>query len=112
MAKSSTKTYARMTLEALSLLADAIKTARREKGIRAQELAERAGISRGLLQRIERGDPGCSIGAVFEVATILGIPLFHPDPETRALHHQQLQQWLTLLPKDVRKKRIQVDDRF
>ena len=59
-----------MTIEALTLLADAIKVARREKGMRTQELAERAGISRGLLQRIEQGDAGCSIGAVFEVATI------------------------------------------
>lgn len=28
----------------------------------AQEVAERAGISRGLLQRIEKGDPKCALG--------------------------------------------------
>ena len=36
--------------------------------ITTQELSERAGISRGLLRRIENGDPAC-IG--FEVATLL-----------------------------------------
>jgi len=39
-------------------------------------LASRAGISRALLRRIERGDPSCSIGVVFEVATIGGSSLF------------------------------------
>lgn len=112
MPKNNTKPYARMTIEALALLADAIKVARREKGMRTQELAERAGISRGLLQRIEQGDAGCSIGAAFEVATILGVPLFHADQDTLTLHHGHLQQRLALLPKDVRKKRIAVDDNF
>jgi hypothetical protein len=36
-----------------------------------------------LLARIEKGDPGCSIGSVFEVATICGVPLF--DQEQRQL---------------------------
>ena len=34
------------------------------------DLASRAGISRAMLRRIGRGDPGRSIGVVFEVATI------------------------------------------
>jgi DNA-binding CsgD family transcriptional regulator len=38
-------------------------------------VTDRAGISRGLLRRIETGDPGCTIGAVFEVATIVGVRL-------------------------------------
>ena len=32
--------------------------------ITAQELADRAGISRGMLQRIEKGNLKCEIGAV------------------------------------------------
>lgn len=45
----------------------------------AQEVADRAGISRGLLQRIEKGDPKCELGATFEVATILGITHFDAE---------------------------------
>ena len=52
------------------------------------DLASRAGISRALLQRIERGDPGCSIGVVVEVATIGGLSLF--DQRQRQLPFQGL----------------------
>jgi hypothetical protein len=38
----------------------------------AGQLAERAGLSRGLIYRIEKGDLGCAIGAVFEAAAIAG----------------------------------------
>jgi DNA-binding XRE family transcriptional regulator len=41
--------------EAVALLACLIRTARKKK-LTAQELADRAGISRGMLQRIEKGD--------------------------------------------------------
>lgn len=34
------------------------------------ELSGRAGISRRTLQKIERGDPKCEIGLVFEVANL------------------------------------------
>ena len=64
------------TGEALGLLADRIRAARLERRIPAREIAERAGISRDLLSRIERADPACGIGVVFEVATLLGVELF------------------------------------
>ena len=38
--------------------------ARVERELTIAEVAERAGISRGLVHRIEHGDMGCSVGAV------------------------------------------------
>ena len=66
-----------------------IREARNERKFTAQELADRAGISRGLLQRIEKGNLKCEIGAVFEVATIVGIKLFEADGGalTKQLRH-------------------------
>ena len=61
------------------LLGALIREARNERKFTAQELADRAGISRGLLQRIEKGNLKCEIGAVFEVAAIVGIKLFEAD---------------------------------
>ncbi len=55
-------------------MAALIKTTRIERKITTAKLAERADISRGLLYRIENGDPSCSVDIVFEVASILGIP--------------------------------------
>lgn len=40
------------------------------------------------IQKIERGDPTVAIGTVFEAATLLGVPLFHPDAERRRIEVQ------------------------
>lgn len=42
------------------------------QSLKAEELAERSGISRSTLQKIERGDSGVSIGAVMSVMQALG----------------------------------------
>lgn len=42
-------------------------------------LSKRAGISRRTLQKIERGDPKCEIGLVFEVANLVGVNLRSPQ---------------------------------
>jgi transcriptional regulator with XRE-family HTH domain len=89
-----------------------VRTARTEQGMTAQELAERAGISRGLLQRIEKGDLKCEIGAVFEVAAIVGVRLFDANETALAHHIQRIEEKLTLLPKSVRTKARAIDDDF
>jgi transcriptional regulator with XRE-family HTH domain len=112
MAKSTNRVASRYTQDALALLAAMIREARLERKMPARELAERAGISRGLLQRIEKGDPNCGIGVVFEVAHLLGITLFECD--SRALSHllTQKKEKLSLLPKAARKPLRDVDDDF
>ena len=77
-----------------------------------QEVADRAGISRGLLQRIEKGNPKCEIGVVFEVATIVGLKLFDADRSTLEKHLHRTEQELELLPKSVRHKTKMVHDDF
>lgn len=58
----------------------------------------RVGVSRGVIQHVEAGEPGTSIGTAFEAAVILGIPLFDvPTSQLRALYRQK-QQVNTLLP--------------
>lgn len=112
MAKKENKVYARYTLKALELMAKQIRTTRIERGITTQDLADRADISRGLLRRIEGADPACSIGVVFEVASILGIPLFHADYNQLAIENKIIDDKLLLLPSEVRRRKIAVDDAF
>ena len=112
MTKRNKRTYSRYSLDALTLLGGLIRAARKERKLTAQELADRAGISRGLLQRIEKGDVKCEIGAVFEVATIVGVALFEADETSLARHLRQTEDKLALLPKTVRKKTKVVDDDF
>lgn len=112
MPKSITRTYSRYSRDATALLGGLIREARIERKLTAQEVADRAGISRGLLQRIEKGDLKCEIGAVFEVATILGIKLFDAEETTLSRHLHQTRDKLALLPKSVRKKSRPVRDDF
>lgn len=107
---TSNRRYSRSTLEALALLGRLIRAARIERGWSAQEVAERAGISRPLLQRIEKGDPRSGIGAAFEAATLVGIPLFEQEPGRLGRYLAEQDAKLRLLPKAVRKKRAIVDD--
>jgi transcriptional regulator with XRE-family HTH domain len=112
MPKSITRTYSRYSRDATALLGSLIRAARKERKLTAQELAERAGISRGMLQRIEKGDLKCEIGAVFEVATIVGVKLFDADENTMARRLRQTRDKLALLPKSVRKRVKTVRDDF
>ncbi|ABA59375.1 transcriptional regulator, XRE family [Nitrosococcus oceani ATCC 19707] len=112
MPKSIVRTYSRYTRDASALLGGLIRTARKERRLTMQEIADRAGISRGLLQRIEKGDLKCEIGAVFEVATIVGIKLFEADETTLTKHLRRTEDKLALLPKSIRKKSKTVRDDF
>ena len=112
MVKPISRPYSQYSLDALELLGQLVREARLAKAMTTTELASRAGVSRALLQRIEGGDPGCSIGVVFEVAAICGVPLF--DQEQRqlttylALHREKM----ALLPKAVRTRVKGVKDDF
>ncbi len=89
-----------------------MRETRLNKALTTADLAARAGISRALLQRIERRDPGCSIGAVFEVATICGVPLFFQDQRQLITHLARHREKMALLPKAVRVRMKGVKDDF
>ena len=110
MPKPIIRTYSRHTRDATALLGGLIRAARKERRLTAQELADRAGISRGLLQRIEKGDLKCAIGAAFEAAGIVGVKLFDADQTTLTRHLSQTKDKLALLPKSVRRKSRLVHD--
>lgn len=112
MSKSTPRPTSRYAAEAVTYLGRLIRQGRIERKETAAELAERAGISRGLLRRIETGDPGCSVGVVFETATLVGIRLFDLDRERLAASNESLAYTLTLLPRSVQPTRREVKDDF
>ena len=112
MPKSITRTYSRYSRDATALLGALIREARKERKLTTQQAADRAGISRGLLQRIEKGDLKCEIGAMFEVATIVGVKLFDANEAMLSKHLNQTNDKLALLPKSIRKKSKAVRDDF
>lgn len=112
MLKLSARAHSRQAIEALELLGNLIRLSRLDRRMTAADLAERAGISRPLLRRIEHGDPGCSVGAVFEVAVIVGVPLFEAEPERVTLTIGETRKRLVLMPKAARRTGKPVDDDF
>lgn len=112
MTKPTLRPYSRHSRDAIALLGQQIRRARIEKKMTVGDLAERAGVSRGLVQRIERGDPGCGIGPVFEAAAIVGIRLFDAGPAALSRMAEDAKQELTLLPRAVRPAKIETNDGF
>ena len=110
--KSATRAYSRYSRDAAALLGALICEAHNDSNLTAQELADRAGISRDLVQRIEKGNLKCEIGAVFEVVTIVGVKLFDVNKSGLMRYLCQTKEKLALLPKSVLKKSKTVRDDF
>jgi transcriptional regulator with XRE-family HTH domain len=98
--------------DAAVLLGQLIRKARIDRKMTAEELAARAGLSRGLLRRIENGDLGCTLGAVFEAAAIAGVRLFDADEPALTSAIESNTAMMTLMPKSVRTSRVKLDDDF
>ncbi|WP_065754395.1 helix-turn-helix transcriptional regulator [Bradyrhizobium paxllaeri] len=98
--------------DAVVLLGQLIRKARIERKLKAVDVTDRVGISRGLLRRIETGDPGCTIGVAFEVAALVGVRLFDTDQAALTKAVETNRELMTLLPKSVRSSRVEVADDF
>ena len=57
----------------LSVLGENIKLARKRRKLSGIQVAERAGIDRGTLREVERGNPRVSMGAYFNVLRTLNL---------------------------------------
>ncbi|MFM2043072.1 MAG: hypothetical protein RLY86_1648 [Pseudomonadota bacterium] len=109
---ADSRIYSRATTGAAKLLGAQVRLARRERRWSEADLAERIGVSRATLRKIERGDPGVTLGLAFEACAIVGVPLFGAeDAGTQALHSRHIADKLALLPKRIRKTRP-VSDEF
>ncbi len=106
------RTYSKYALETVTLLGEQIKLGRKQRKWSEKNLAERAGISRATLQKIESGKMSCAIGLVFEVATLVGINLFEQERLPLSRHIEQTRDKIALLPKRIRVKTKAVHDDF
>lgn len=104
-------TYSRYTRSALELLGEQVKLARKRRGWSEQALAERAHIDRGTVRNVEAGNPRVAIGTSFEIASLVGVPLFSEDQSVLSRELSRSREMLSLLPKKIQPKRS-VDDDF
>jgi transcriptional regulator with XRE-family HTH domain len=108
------RVYSSYTKDAAILLGKSIQFARKERRFTASDFADRIGISRITLQKIEKGDFRCELGIVLEAAALAGVPLFNVDPGhgNFAANIERINDKLALLPKSIRKRKREIDDDF
>ena len=113
MKANKQRIHSRYTKDAASLLGKHIQLSRKERKLTEMDLADRAGISRATLRKIEKGDPKCEIGLYFEVAVIVGVPLFQVGTDSNfTMDLDRINNKIALLPKTIHKKKKEVDDAF
>ena len=57
----------------MEIFGENVKLARKRRKLTTLQVAERANIGRNTLYLIEKGNPGVSIGAVYNVLRVLGL---------------------------------------
>ena len=106
------RTYSKYAQDAVLLLGEQIKLGRKQRKWTEHNLADRAGISRATLQKIESGEMSPAIGIVFEVAALVGINLFEQDKLPLSKRIEQTRDKIAVLPKRIQVKTKAVDDEF
>ncbi len=106
------RVHSHLSQDAVELLGQHIQLGRKQRQWTEGNLAERAGISRATLQKIERGSMGCAIGLVFEVATLVGVPLFDSNTLPLALQKERVADKIALLPQRIKTREPVVKDDF
>ncbi|MEZ5528675.1 MAG: helix-turn-helix domain-containing protein [Porticoccaceae bacterium] len=106
------RNYSKRSLQAMKVFAKQIQIARKEHRWTEAELAERAGTTRPTIRQIEKGSPSTGLGLYFEVATLLGIPLFATDERNLTALESSLDMRATLLPRRIDKEEEEVFDDF
>ncbi len=112
MGMGKQRVYSPDAREAAALLGEHIQRGRKQRQWSEGNLAERAGISRATLQKIQNGEMGCTIGLVFEVAVLVGVPLFDSGKQPLALQREQVRDKIALLPQRMKTKDKVVKDDF
>ncbi|MGN6373342.1 MAG: helix-turn-helix transcriptional regulator [Solirubrobacteraceae bacterium] len=106
------RTYSPQVVEAARLLGAQVRVARLERRWTVEELAERAGVSHNTMRKVERGDLTIGLGPAFEAAALVGVPLFHANPERRSLEARETEARLAVVPARARRPRRNVDVDF
>ena len=106
------RAYARYTLQGIALLGKMIRQGRKQRQMTEHELANRLGIARSTLQRVEQGDPKVEIGIMFEAAALVGVKLFDSDEKGVTALSVRMDDRIAVLPKHIYKTGKKVIDEF
>ena len=102
--------------EAIVELGRLVAAARRERRFTQQELAERVGVGRMTIHRLERGAPEVALGTYLTAAWVLGLPVLTFADFAASRHESAVGLYLRRLaeqlPRRVRAAAEEPDDAF
>ena len=91
--------------DAARILGVQVRVARHIRRWTAKELGEKSGVSERTVLQVENGSPNVSLGNAFNVAAVIGVPLFDiVDRETLARVRVSMEAALTLIPSNTRNR--------
>lgn len=97
-----THSYLPVSMEAARLLGAQIRMARARRHWSLSDLAERTGVTKETVLKIERGDPTVGLGLAFDAAVVSGVPIFVEDRPRLSFEVDRATESLALLPKRIR----------
>ncbi|MCO5314625.1 MAG: helix-turn-helix domain-containing protein [Solirubrobacterales bacterium] len=98
-----------LTRDAIRVLGRSVRLERLGRGWTVAELAERVGVSRRTISKVEAGDPSVSVATVFEAAVLTGVPVFSRDREALRRMDADTSLRLAVLPETVRPRKLNDD---
>jgi transcriptional regulator with XRE-family HTH domain len=104
--------YSETVRHAARLLGAQIRQARSERKWTILQLAERAGISKNTVVKVEHGEPTVALGTAFDLAVLVGVPLFFEDRARLASESRRAEERAVLLGQRVRPARGEPDYDF
>lgn len=106
------RAYSTTVRSAAQLLGAQVRQGRIQREWTVRQLAERAGISTNTLLKVEHGDPSVALGTAFDLAVLVGVPLFFEDRNRLGTEALRAQDRATLLARRVRPSTEEPDYEF
>ena len=94
--------YSETVRHAAQLLGSQVRQGRIQRQWTVRQLAERAQISTNTLLKVEHGDPTVALGIAFDLAVLVGVPLFFDDRERLKSEARRETERTALLAQRVR----------
>lgn len=72
-------------------------------------MADRAGVSKRTIRKVENGDPTVAIGTYLNASVLVGVPLLGPDEASREAVSQLVDAKLAFLPARIHAPKVSDD---
>jgi transcriptional regulator with XRE-family HTH domain len=99
------RAYPETVRDAARLLGALVREGRIDRRWTVSELADRGGISKNTVTKVEHGDPSVALGTAFDLAVLVGVSLFYEDRSRLRGESRAARERVALIGQRVRSAR-------